>query len=175
MSPGISSRVNHRRVEISGTRCQDFRPPPRGGVSTPGGTRRGKLIVLEGRTWPWNRKVVRSRALALADVLLWNCRHVAVDGRSKTHQGNCLVRKLSRCDNLVTATVIASNPKDFPISDSRGTVVDGSAATSRFPPRSISSLFLFFPLIKPLPRDRDHVIQPRANRRKCARRVYHSR
>lgn len=33
------------------------------------------------------------------------------------------VRKLSHSDNLVTAFVIASNPKDFPISDSpKGTV-----------------------------------------------------
>lgn len=49
-----------------------------------------------------------------------------MDDRKRIKRDLFPVRKLSHSDNLVTAFVIASNPKDFPISDSpKGTVSPG--------------------------------------------------
>lgn len=63
----------------------------------------GKLIVLAKRS-----PTIKSKSrptfsvLARLDVLLWNCRHVRVGGRSKTHQATspCLrVKSLRRLGN----------------------------------------------------------------------------
>lgn len=80
-----------------------------------------------------------------------------MDDRKRIKRDLFPVRKLSHSDNLVTAFVIASNPKDFPISDSpKGTV---SPRISASPPLTPSlrnsnritrpSLSSYFSLIPP--------------------------
>lgn len=77
------------------------------------------------------------------------------------------VRKLSHSDNLVTAFVIASNPKDFPISDSpKGTVSpritpsrpplspslrNSNRITRRFSFLSLSLFYFSYPFSPPPP------------------------